>query len=104
MCGVESGFGDWCSQIAFVSDRPVFGAVGPLPQPGIDFGGQVKPGVLPDVVQPFGVVRDSFWPKTALSWIVLSIVLIVASVQLVTPARRWRLRSLPLRRRARGSA
>jgi ABC-type transport system involved in multi-copper enzyme maturation permease subunit len=103
MCGVESGFGDWCSQIAFVSDRSVFGGIGPFPQPvpqpvpGQEF--PAKPAVMPDlavrdVVQPFGVVRDSFWPKSALAWAVLSIVLIFASVQLVTPTRRWRFRGL----------
>jgi ABC-type transport system involved in multi-copper enzyme maturation permease subunit len=91
MCGVESGFGDWCTQIAFVSDRPVFGAVAPAPEP-LPLGGQLKPGAVPDVVQPFGVVRDSFWPKSAVSWVVLSVVLVLASVQLVTPARRWRVR------------
>ena len=95
MCGVESGFGDWCSQVAFVSDKPVFGGIAPVPQPA-PAQGFAKPGVMPDVgvpdmVQPFGVVRDSFWPKTAMSWIVLSVVLIVGSVQLVTPARRWHL-------------
>jgi hypothetical protein len=72
----------------------VFGGVAPVPQP-VPAQGLGKPGVapdvrIPDVVQPFGVMRDSFWPKTAVSWIVLSVALIVISVQLVTPARRWR--------------
>ncbi len=106
MCGVESGFGDWCTQIAFVSERPVFGGIAPVPVPaGGAFG---KPGVapdlpVPDVVQPFGVIRDSFWPKSAVSWLVLSAVLVVASVQLVTPTRRWHIRPLMARGRARGT-
>jgi ABC-2 type transport system permease protein len=105
MCGVESGFGDWCSQVAFVSDKPVFGGVAPAPQP-VPANGFAKAGAAPDlrvaqVVQPFGVVRDSFWPKTALSWIVLSGVLVVASVQLVTPARRWHPGALVSRIRSR---
>jgi ABC-2 type transport system permease protein len=108
MCGVESGFGDWCSQVAFVSDKTVFVGVAPVPQP-VPAQGFPKPGVvqdarMPDVVQPFGVVRDGFWPKTAVSWIVLSVVLIVASVQLVTPARRWHPRGLLSRLSSRRSA
>ncbi len=95
MCGVEDGFGDWCGRVAFVSQRPVFGGIAPFPT--VEPGGQpaIEPG-FPDVgvvggeVQPFGVVRDSFWPKSAIAWLGLAAVLIVASVQLVTPTRRWR--------------
>jgi ABC-2 type transport system permease protein len=107
MCGVESGFGDWCSQVAYVSDNPVFGGVAPIPQPlPVQLGlGKPVPGPqgIPGgaiVVQPFGVIRDSFWPKSAIAWVVLSVVLILASVQLVTPNRRWRLRRPGLRRGA----
>jgi ABC-type transport system involved in multi-copper enzyme maturation permease subunit len=101
MCGVESGFGDWCSQVAYVSDRPVFGGIIPRPAPvpqAIPGKGFVPPDQgfqLPDQIQPaiqaFGVARDSFWPKSAIAWLVISVILIVASVQLVTPTRRWRL-------------
>jgi ABC-type transport system involved in multi-copper enzyme maturation permease subunit len=99
MCGVEDGFGDWCERVAFVAERPIFGATDPFP---VDIpGGVVRPGLPADgggalpapelpAVQPFGVVRDSFWPKSAIAWLVLSGVLLVASVQLVTPTRRWR--------------
>jgi ABC-type transport system involved in multi-copper enzyme maturation permease subunit len=113
VCGVENGFGDWCERVAFVSDRSIFsgtsgfttdpgttvgpggivnkGRIGiqPLPQPGQpetgvdDFVGDVS-------VQPFEVIRDSFWPKSAVAWLILSVVLIVATVQLVSPTRRWR--------------
>ena len=110
MCGVESGFGDWCGQVAFVSDRPAAsegvavpaGAPGaPVAQPGRAFG---KPArivsdllVIQPVVPAFGVIRDGLWPRSAVAWIGLSVILIVASVQLVTPTRRWRLRRPGLR-------
>jgi ABC-type transport system involved in multi-copper enzyme maturation permease subunit len=99
LCGVENGFGYWCSQVAYVTDRSMFGV--PF-EPTVDTGGQPRV-VVPDQrggvfigpaldvapIQPFGVVRDSFWPKSALSWLGLAAVLLVASVQLVSPARRW---------------
>jgi len=96
ICGVENGFGDWCSQIAYVTDRSMFPGLfdPPVVQPvrglGVDTG--VVGRGINDVVgaQPFGVVRDSFWPKSAISWLVLSVVLTFASVQLVSPTRRWR--------------
>jgi hypothetical protein len=96
MCGVESGFGDWCGQVAYVSDRARLGGIIPRPVlvpelvPGKGF---VPPdqGFQP-AAQAFGVVRDSFWPKSAVAWVVISVVLTVASVQLVTPTRRWRVR------------
>jgi ABC-type transport system involved in multi-copper enzyme maturation permease subunit len=98
ICGVENGFGDWCSQIAYVTDRSMFGGpfqppvVQPVPQPGFGADSGNPRGVINDVIgaQPFGVVRDSFWPKSAISWLVLSVVLLFASVQLVSPTRRWR--------------
>jgi ABC-type transport system involved in multi-copper enzyme maturation permease subunit len=98
MCGVENGFGEWCDRIAFVTDRPAFGGVTTRTEPDV-FSVPPAPGVgraLPvpaqpvaDVV-PFGVVRDTFWPKSAVSWLVLAVVLTLLSVQLVTPTRRWR--------------
>jgi hypothetical protein len=101
MCGVEDGFGEWCGRVAFVTERPIFGGIRPsLPvEPGTDLRGG---GVVNDV-QPFGVVRDSFWPKSAVAWLAMSVVLIAASVQLVTPTRRWRIR-LPGIRRSAGRA
>jgi ABC-2 type transport system permease protein len=94
ICGIENGFGYWCSQIAYVTDRSMFG--GPFEPPaqsvpgfGVDTG--VGRGIVNDVApQPFGVVRDSFWPRSAISWLVLSVVLLFGSVQLVSPTRRWR--------------
>jgi hypothetical protein len=99
MCGVENGFGEWCNRIAFVSDRPAFGGFTTQTEPDVGVvPGRVLGGVgiepvpaqpVTDVV-PFGVVRDTFWPKSAVSWLVLAIALTLASVQLVTPTRRWR--------------
>ncbi len=34
--------------------------------------------------------RDRFWPKTVLGFLLLAVVLTLASVQYVTPTRRWR--------------
>lgn len=117
MCGVENGFGEWCTNIALVTDNSVFGV--PTTNPGgpvTDIGGGVnvappavgaaepgvdgfkplpvpdRPAVAPDDVSPFGVVRDTFWPKSAVSWLVVAVVLTLASVQLVSPTRRLRLR------------
>jgi hypothetical protein len=53
-------------------------------------------------VAPFGVVRDQFWPMTVLTWLILSVVFILLSVQFVSPTRRWRLRRG--RRNAEGAA
>ncbi len=53
--------------------------------------------VLDDVAidqqqQPFGTLRDAFWPQFTVAWLVVSLVLVLLSVQLVSPTRRWRLR------------
>lgn len=46
--------------------------------------------------------RDRFWPKTVISFLLLAAILTIASIQFVTPTRRWR-PSLPgpVRRRIR---
>jgi ABC-type transport system involved in multi-copper enzyme maturation permease subunit len=93
--------------------------VGPVPmpaQPGIGVGGGVA---APDVVgnawgmnvvdstlvaadDPFASssTRDSFWPRAAAAWLVVSLVLVVLTVQMVSPTRRWRI----FRRRSRPGA
>jgi ABC-type transport system involved in multi-copper enzyme maturation permease subunit len=96
------------------------GTLGPVPQPApgqilippeggmidgagnlvvvADVKGQPRQAeqALDDVVanQPdaFGVLRDAIWPRFAASWLVVSIILVLLSVQLVTPTRRWHLR------------
>jgi hypothetical protein len=103
LCSVEDGFGEWCNRVAFIGARgslEVIVAPPPKLEPGIDPGFGAGFGVgangARDVivgggaVEVFGVARDGFWPKSAVAWLVLSAVLLVASVQLVSPTRRWR--------------
>ncbi len=114
LCGTETSFGDWCSLelsmlpnqngVVFVNGGgPVIAPAVPVP---LGKGGGVSGavvqgtgiandvGVAPDVA-PFGIVRDGLWPRSVISWLVLSIVFLLLSVQFVSPTRRWR---LPARR------
>lgn len=107
ICGTETGFGGTCSVIDVVTgsttNDPNFnngGAVpgvavpAPMPIDGgvppkfVNGGGVVFAGPAP-IVQP-ARVRDTFWPRAAGAWLVLSLILIVLSVNLVSPTRRWR--------------
>jgi ABC-type transport system involved in multi-copper enzyme maturation permease subunit len=105
MCGTEASFGGWCSienSLLQTQQGPVFeGGPVPVPMPLVDptinKGGGVV--AVPDVafaapadVQPFGVARDAFWPKSVIAWLVLSLVMLLLTVQFVSPTRRWRLR------------
>ena len=59
--------------------------------------------VVPAVVaatdpQPFGIRRDTFWPRSLQAWGVMSVLFILASIQLVSPTRRWRFLRRPFRR------
>jgi ABC-type transport system involved in multi-copper enzyme maturation permease subunit len=117
ICGTEDGsFGDACAFISGILAPtggdlfpPDIDPVKPVPQPapGIGGGGVIvddrvnvpqrdviaKPGVVapPDVVGASAAsFRDRFWPKSVASLLLLAIVLTVASVQFVTPTRRWR--------------
>jgi len=45
--------------------------------------------------QPFGTRRDVFWPRSLRAWAILSGVLVLASIQLVSPTRRWRWLRVP---------
>jgi ABC-type transport system involved in multi-copper enzyme maturation permease subunit len=89
ICGTETGFGGFCSIIDTVTGANPDagfangGAAGPVP---VD-GGGVAFGPAP-AVQPVQV-RDSFWPRAGVAWLVLSFILIVLSVNLVSPTRRW---------------
>lgn len=120
LCSVEDGFGEWCNRLSFIGARrslvvdvdappsktePGFGidvgrdgvVVEPIvgiPVP-LDGGAGVPAddafAIPEDVVpEPITTTRDAFWPKTAVAWLVLSAAFIVASVQLVSPTRRWR--------------
>jgi ABC-type transport system involved in multi-copper enzyme maturation permease subunit len=57
-----------------------------------------------DVVFAVNGLRDRFWPKSVLSLLLLSVALTLASVQFVSPTRRWRPRLPgPARPAARGA-
>ncbi len=101
ICGASDGYGGWCSRLAEVTNGAISigiggGATGgttitpTFTEPAID---PARGPVVTDVpaVQPFGIRRDVFWPRSVAAWIVVSTVLILASVQLVTPTRRWRI-------------
>ena len=51
-----------------------------------------------------GVGRDSYWPRSLAAMVITALVLIVLSVQLVSPTRRWRLRGRRRRAPARGAS
>ena len=107
ICGTQTTFDQWCDRynrlmggqngIIFTTEPgveiPVPEAV---PAPAIDFGDNSGGGRFVADVVPFGIARDSFWPKSVAAWLVLSVMMIAVSVQLVSPTRRWRPR-LPRR-------
>jgi ABC-type transport system involved in multi-copper enzyme maturation permease subunit len=68
-----------------------------------DFGGKVfvgGTGFGATDPQPFGPRRDTFWPRSLQAWGVMSVLFILASIQLVSPTRRWRFLRRPFRRTA----
>jgi ABC-type transport system involved in multi-copper enzyme maturation permease subunit len=120
ICGASDGSGGWCSRLYTITKGAIsvgasgdtrlvpttnslFGTDGSVP-PSPDGGGVVKP-VAPDVnfgavavdPQPFGIRRDTFWPRSLRAWGILSVALILASIQLVSPTRHWRLLRRPSR-------
>ena len=46
----------------------------------------------PAQVQPFDVQRDFLWPKSVVTWLILSVIFLLLSVQAVSPTRRWHIR------------
>ena len=118
LCGTETSFGGWCSiENGLLGTQNGAGFQGngggavPVPMPLVEpAGGRdgvfvlQNEGFAPGEVAPFGVPRDAFWPKSVISWLVLSIVLLFLSVQFVSPTRRWRPRGWRLRRGRRDPA
>jgi len=102
LCGTEASFGGWCSiensLLQTQNDQGFQGGPVPAPMPLIEgVGGKgafvdAPMIVAPADVQPFGVARDAFWPKSVIAWLVLSVVMLLLTVQFVSPTRRWRLR------------
>jgi ABC-type transport system involved in multi-copper enzyme maturation permease subunit len=120
MCGTETTFGGgWCSAVNGLvptNNGIVFGKEGvpmPVPMPApvfidgkgvvgddvvfVEKGGVMMPAVAidPNQVQPFDVPRDELWPKSVITWLILSVVFLFLAVQAVSPTRRWRLRRGP---------
>jgi ABC-type transport system involved in multi-copper enzyme maturation permease subunit len=119
LCGTETSTGGWCgieSSLLPNQNGVVFvggggPAIAPAPPIPITNGGPgafvqqgqvitkvagaggagVAFGVAADSA-PFGVVRDAFWPRSVIAWLVLSVIFLLLSVQFVSPTRRWRLR------------
>jgi ABC-type transport system involved in multi-copper enzyme maturation permease subunit len=106
LCGTETSFGGWCSlegQLLQNQNEQFFngGMPVPAPMPLVEpLRREVGVVAVPDVgfapgdvaPAPFGVNRDAFWPKSVIAWLVLSAVLLLLTVQFVSPTRRWRLR------------
>ena len=123
LCPTGSGYNELCSLVSFVSGRPdpitsaINGGVPPVAQPVPAGPGPVKV-IQPDgsvVIQGGGIAmapgigvvgndpiqappRDTYWPRSAAAWLILSTILVLLSVNLVSPTRRWRPR-LPRGRR-----
>ncbi len=118
ICGTVGGYATdgTCGALTSVTGRtvPVVGndVIGgpapiskPLPAvgvavPGNNFvvNGTVVTGDVGQLQQPVAApdetagLRDAFWPRAAVAWLVLAVVLVLLSVQLVMPTRRWHLR------------
>ena len=111
LCGTESTFsGGWCSitnGLAPSTDGVIINEGGGVPMPmpvGVPERGFAPGGgavVIDDVgvgvndvaaEQPFGVRRDTLWPKTVAMWLGMSLFFLLLSVQAVSPTRRWRIR------------
>jgi ABC-type transport system involved in multi-copper enzyme maturation permease subunit len=103
ICGASDGYEGWCSRLSAATSGAIsIGIGGSGNTTSVNFGGvttlpangklnPVPIDVAPaPAVQAFGIKRDAFWPRSVAAWLVLSAILIVASVQLVSPTRRWR--------------
>jgi ABC-type transport system involved in multi-copper enzyme maturation permease subunit len=119
-CGLVSGLVPTNEGVIFTNDPGVGVPPMPVPMPvGVPEKG-IAPGEAPvfvgnDVVavdggvidrrvavgdiaaepQPFGVRRDGLWTRSVATWLILSAIFIILSVQAVSPTRRWRLRRGP---------
>ena len=109
LCGTEATFGGmWCSVVqglvpsqegvVFVGDGVSEPPV-PAPAPAFDpnGGGKIRRSsrASPWTTSPPQQVlpaRDAMWPKSVVTWLVLSVIFLLLSVQSVSPTRRWRLR------------
>jgi hypothetical protein len=120
MCPTGTGIGGTCTVITAIMGQPSAGVTnrfvgggnggviapvpaGPvkvlpdgsmvMPDGSIVGNGALAPGVIaqPIVADPNGgIIRDTYWPRSAFGWLVLSVILVLLSVNLVSPTRRWR--------------
>ena len=106
-CGTEEGgFGNSCSLMSGILGTPdqIMTQPFPQPMPAVNAGrgvilapdgtviGKGGVGVADDVAVAavLDSFRDRFWPKSVISFLVLAAVMVLLSVQFVTPTRRWR--------------
>jgi ABC-2 type transport system permease protein len=97
-CGAEGGTGGWCQIIAEVTgDNSLLqqqggGPVQAVPLPAGKGGVIVNGGggVINPGIGALGAQRDRYWPRSALTLLLLAFAFTAAAVQLVTPTRRWR--------------
>ena len=104
LCGTETTFGGWCSienSLLRIQNDVVFeGGPVPAPMPLIDPGFGAREGVVvapngglvAGDVAPLGAARDAFWPKSIAAWLIVSLLLVLLTIQFVSPTRRWRIR------------
>jgi ABC-type transport system involved in multi-copper enzyme maturation permease subunit len=110
LCPTGTGSNGFCSIISTITNAEATGPLSQIPgrpAPAIQVQGrkfvqpdgtvvfQQVPGPAFDNSQAFapGVLeppRDLYWPRSAAAWLVLSAILVLASVNLVSPTRRWR--------------
>ncbi len=110
-CGAEGGTGGWCQIIAQVTGDNSFiqqqqqqgGVAVPVP---VGKGGAIVNGgvVVNNVGGGLAAQRDRYWPRSALTLLLLAFAFTAAAVQLVTPTRRWRPRRPSFLRRRRPKA
>ena len=113
-CGAEAGgFGESCTLLSGIlgptdpdfprgidQSKPSNGAIGVVGGLNDDGTGPALQPLIENRGNPNGegtvnaavadAFRDRFWPKTVISFLVLAVILTIASVQFVTPTRRWR--------------
>jgi ABC-type transport system involved in multi-copper enzyme maturation permease subunit len=115
-CGIVTGLVPTNQGVIFTNDPGVGVPAMPVPMPvgvpekgfapgggavmvmnGVavdDSGAPIVRGAPGDVAvdpnQPFGVQRDGLWTRSVATWLVLSAIFILLSVQAVSPTRRWR--------------
>jgi ABC-type transport system involved in multi-copper enzyme maturation permease subunit len=114
ICGASDGYGGWCNRLNTITNGAISvtgtgvgsGIFPTTPQPigfGTDSSGtgaapfpsdQKVAAIDP---QPFGIRRDTFWPRSLRAWAILSVLFILASIQLVSPTRRWQWLHRPAR-------